>query len=452
MVQILLIEPDESLRAILKLNIMNAIGCDVVEKQTAVDAISLLEILPNIDLIICKEEAYHEKTALKLSGFLESENHKIPLLVIGNKISNYEHLKILAKDSSWKKIVMEAGAILGCEVHFTEGKQKENYVAVAIEYFLNLTSLSLGCDVFIRIKKGEEYQYIKRLHSKDEFTRADIEKYKADGLKDFYIPSDHFSQFVNFATSQLVLKLENTALSKADRIKLSAEAYEVTLERIQSLGIDEHTVGLVEESIKSMQESLKDDKALSTFLDSLKLNKLSYGYAHSYLCGLILHKVIGHFDWKSVQVKDKLSYIAFFHDISLREDLMKYYTEEEVLNSELTKTDRSMILGHANMSAEIVSKFSSIPDGVALILKEHHGAKNGIGFPETLSIAISPMSMMFIVVENFVDEFLKINGKPTVGNFEQIFAALKTKYNKVTYEQTVVALEGMIFGSKQKAS
>lgn len=452
MVQILLIESDESLRSILKLNIMSAIGCDVVEKQTAVDAISLLEILPNIDLIVCREEAFHEKTALRLANFLESEKRDTPLLVIGKKISTYNHLFVVDQASDWKKIITTAGTIIGSEVSFEEGRQKESYVAVAIEYFLNLTSLSLGCDVYIRIKKGDEYQYIKRLHFRDEFTRADIEKYKSDGLKEFYISSEHFPQFVNFATSQLVLTLENNTVSKTDRIKLTAEAYGVTSERIQSLGVDEHTVGLVEESIKSMQQSLSEDKALATFLESLRANKLSYGYAHSYLCGLILHKVIGHFDWQSVQVKDKLTFIAFFHDISLRENLMKYKSEEEVKNSELTKQEKNMVLGHANLSAEIVDKFSKVPDGVAIILKEHHGAKNGIGFPQSLSIAISPLSMMFIVVEEFVDAFLKINGAATAKDFEKIFGTLKEKYNKVTYEQTVVALEGMIFGNKKKAS
>lgn len=81
-----------------------------------------------------------------------------------------------------------------------------------------------------------------------------------------------------------------------------------------------------------------------------------------------------------------------------------------------------------------------------MILSEHHGSKSGIGFPKTLSIAIAPLSMMFIVVEDFVDSFLKIKDLPTRNDFEAIFNRLEKKYTKVTYAQTLSALRKMPLG------
>ncbi len=449
MTQILLIESDESLRSILKLNLMKSIGGDVIEQMTAIDAISLLEILPSIDLVICREQIGSEKTGESLSSFFETGRHSIPLMVIGNKVSSYKHLVAINPDQTWEKIVTSAGTILGVDVTLEDNKQNSDYIPVGLEYFYNITTTSLGCDIFIRVKKGHEYQYIKRLHSTDHFVREDIEKYKASGLKEFYVSKDHFAQFVNFVTAQLTLTLEDKKLASTDRVKVTAEAYQVTLDRIQSLGIDEHTIGLVEESIKSMQASLGENNALGSFLQSLRANQLSYAYSHSYMSSLILHKVVNNFDWQSPQVKEKLTFVSYFHDISLKENLMGYYNEAIVANSDLSKEDKQLVLNHAYQSSVIVEKFPKVPQGIGTILKEHHGSKNGVGFPQSLSIAISPISMMFVVVENFVDEFLKIQGAPTSQDFERIFAMLGERYNKVTYEQTLVALRNMTQNKKK---
>jgi HD-GYP domain-containing protein (c-di-GMP phosphodiesterase class II) len=428
---------------------MKSIGSDVIEKSSASDAISLLEILPNIDLIICRDHIGQENTGLNLANFFENEKHTIPLLIIGKNASKYKHLVSISPGQNWKSIITSAGQILGVNVVFDDNKMANEYVPVSLNYFLNITSTSLGCDVYIRVKKGDEYQYIKRLHSTDQFTREDIEKYKTGGLKEFFIPKEHFSQFVNFVTSQLTLKLEDKKVTTVDRLKLTSEAYELTLERIQSVGIDDYTVEIVEESIKSMQTSLSENNALAVFLQSLKDNQLSYGYSHAYLCSLLLHKVVVNFDWATAQVKEKLTFVSYFHDISLKDNLMKYRTELEVETSDLSNEDKNAVLFHAANSAAIVDKFPNIPTGISSIIKEHHGSKNGMGFPETLSIAISPIGMMFIVVEHFVDEFLKIEGPPKNQEMEKIFITLRAKYNKVTYEQTVVALESMILNKKK---
>lgn len=454
MSQILLIESDESLRTILKLNIMKNIGGDVIEKDSASSAISLLQILPDVDLIICREQIGSEKSGLMVSQFLAKENYSTPLLVIGNKISDYKHLITIDSNQSWKNIISATGKILGVDVVFDENKVISVYVPVGVHYFLNITSFNLGCDIYIRVKKSEnEFQYIKRLHSGDHFTREDIEKYQESGLKDFYISKDHFSGFVNFVTSKLTEKLKDPAISGEKLIRLEAEAYEVTLDRIHSLGIDDYTIELVEESVKSMENSLKDNNALLNFLQSLRANKLSYAYAHSFLSSLILHKIVNYFDWESTQVKEKLTYVAYFHDISLHNsNLMKINNPTDLKDGNLSEEEKKIILNHARESANIIERFPQIPNGIGTILMEHHGSKSGIGFPETLSISIAPLSMMFVVVEHFVDEFLKIQGTPKNEDFEKIFMRFHRVYNKVTYQQTLQALEKMILKKNKQAN
>lgn len=452
MMQIILIESDDSLRSILKFNIMKTTGSNVIEKETASEAISLLKILPSINLVICREKIGLEETGLKLANFFEREKYSTPLLVIGENDSQYKYLVTIDSDESWENIAISVEKILGLNAVSNGGKYDNEYVPVGIEHFLNITSTGMGCDIFIRVKNGEDYQYIKRLRSSDCFTREDIEKYKAGGLRDFYISKDHFSSFVNFVTSQLTLKLEDEKLLSCDRIKLTAEAYEVTLDRIRSLGIDDLTVEIVKESVKSMQASLGENNTLASFLKSLRADQLSYGYAHSYLCSLILHKIVDSFGWQSSQIKEKLIFVSYFHDISLNKDIMGYMNEAAVANSSLSIKDKKNVLHHANQSALIVDSFPNLPPGIGTIVKEHHGSRNGIGFPQSINLSISPISMMFIVVEHFVDKFFKIKGAPTAQDFEKIFEEFRAKYNGATYQQTVVALQNMIVHKKKQAS
>ncbi len=444
MSQIILIENNDTLRDLLKFNIMKCLGINVIEKKNAFEAVSLLEIVPNIDMVICRENIESEKTGIKLARYLEKEKSSIPLLVIGNNVSAYPHLSAIDINQCWKSIIAKISKILNIDASMDEAKSINEFVPVSLNYFLNISSASMGCDVYIRLKKGNEYQYIKRLRSCDQFTRADIEKYQAAGLREFYILKEYYNSFINFASSHLSVKLENSSLTCIDRIQLGSEAYNLTSERIHSLGVDQHTVEIVESSIKSMMSSVREDDALASFLKSLRAKKLSYGYVHSYLGCLVLHKIFPSFEMKYLHDKDFFTFVSYFHDISLRDDLVGYHSTTDVINSGLAKGDKLLIQNHAMISAAIVESFENIPSGVVEIIREHHGSKNGVGFSELLSDSISPVSMVFIVVEDFVDEYLKIIDNPTISNVNRVLEVLGKKYNKHTYEETVMALKNMI--------
>lgn len=435
MAQILIIESDETLRKIIKLNLIKNAGCDVVEMKSSREAIELLRILPDLDLIICREIIKNDPAGLNISTYLTNEKLQTPLLIM--------------KNDDWKQIVTEALKVLG----IGEGGVKKIlpvYVPVSIDYFMNINTLYSGCDVYIRVKKSEkDFQYVKRLHGGDHFNREDILRYHADGLSEFYISKDEFTKFVNFVTKDLIKKLGDNKISGTKRITLSSDAYKITKERIHSIGIDDLTILLVEESITSMTNLLKEQNNLAMFLKSLKANECSYAYAHSYLCCLILHKIITQFDWQSPQIREKLTYIAYFHDISLYgSDLTEINTQEDFDLARLTDEDRKIVNNHALDSAKIVEKFEKIPQGIGAIIKEHHGSKTGVGFVENYSAALMPLSMMFIVTEIFVDELLKVKGNPTGADMKIILSKLQPKFNKLTYGQTLVALQNMMTGKK----
>jgi CheY-like chemotaxis protein len=450
MAQVLLIEADENLRTILKLNLMKTLGLQIVEKNSAAEAISLLEVLPNIDIVITQDRLAQENTAIEITNYFTNKSLSVPVIILGKNQTKYQQVCVVDTTSSWKATIEMAARVLGMVPAWDENLMVQDFVSIPVAYFLNIHNTSIGCDIYVRVKKeGGVFQYIKRLHSQDYFYREDIEKYVASGLSEFFVTKDSFPRFVNFVTEQLVSKLDQADLTGKERLQLNSESYEITLDRIHSMGIDEATIGFVQESIKSMKSSMKEGGALNNFLQLLQANQLSYFYAHSYFSCLLLHSIVGKFPWNSNQVKDKLTYLAYFHDMSLKEDhLVRINNVNDYNAYEFKSGEREKVLNHALASAQILDHFVEVPLGVSVLIKEHHGVKSGVGFADVLNTAISPVSMMFIVVESFVDEFLKLQGRATREDLEGIFSKLKIIYDKSTYAQTLAALETMTLANK----
>ena len=380
--QILLLEDDVYLSTILRLNLTKTLGGDVLLKNTSDEAIALLELLGDLNMIITKDVINNEPVGLNLQKYLKDNNLKTTLLVFGKNLSLFENKVEINSTQEWQKIIISAGSFFGKSVKI-ESQLSTNYVAVDINYFLNITSSSMGCDIYIRVKRGEEFQYIKRLHSTDHFQRDDIAKYIATGLKEFYISKEHYPDFVNYVTTQLSQKLDDKRISGSARIQLNSESFEVTLDRISNLEIDPFTMDLVDESIKSMQSSIMESSALGSFLSQLNANKLSYAYSHCYFTCLILHQIVKKFSWSSDAIKEKITYLAYFHDISLKDDkLLKIHNTQDLEASKLTKEETELVLNHAHLSAEILEKFTNVPFDVGVIIREHHGVKSGKGFTD----------------------------------------------------------------------
>jgi len=54
--------------------------------------------------------------------------------------------------------------------------------------------------------------------------------------------------------------------------------------------------------------------------------------------------------------------------------------------------------------------------------------------------------MMFVVVEDFVDEFLSFPGKPLRVDYEAMLSRLEKRYTKLAFAETVKALSKMVLG------
>ena len=83
--------------------------------------------------------------------------------------------------------------------------------------------------------------------------------------------------------------------------------------------------------------------------------------------------------------------------------------------------------------------------GVDLLIKQHHGMTNGVGFTLDFKDDISPLSKIVLISEAFVEEFMK--GKDQDPHFQidikKVISELNLKFKRNSYKKIILTLESL---------
>jgi HD-GYP domain-containing protein (c-di-GMP phosphodiesterase class II) len=438
MSQTILIEGNEDLKKIYSLNLNTFVGTDVIHRKNADDTIELLRILPQIGLVITHAKVGEEETALKIYHFLKTGNMQTALIVIGESETISSEVLCLQEPLSWEILIKQAAQHLGVNIQDSLGRVKPDFLPVGVHYFYDITQTP--CDVYIRIKKASnEYQFVKRIHSKDVFDLNDINKYEEQGLKEFYIPKDYIQYFTTFVTNNLVQKLEREDLTMEDRILTTANAHEIVRESIQAIGFDDASVELSDASINSMVKSVKNSPQVAELLKFLFSNKVAYAYQHCHLLALMCHYVLSKQSWYKPEHLETLSFVSFFSDVTLKSNLqMQISSMRDLAESNLTDEEKHQVINHAKDAVALMANHPDANDYIKTVLIQSHGKTDGVGFEENPSEQLHPLSKVFIVA----DAFVKILLNPSMPSSKKdILPILSARYTNASYQKIIKALE-----------
>ncbi len=438
MSQTILIETNEDLKKIFSLNLNTFVGTDVIHRRNADDAIELLRILPQVGLVITEAKVGSEETALKIFHFIKNEGLATNLIVMGecNSISN--EVLCLQEPVSWEILIKQAAQHLGVTLQDAINKVKPDFLPVGIHYFYDISRTP--CDVYIRIKKSpNEYQFVKRIHSKDVFDKAAIQKYEDQGLKEFYIPKDYVQYFTTFVTNNLVQKLEREDLTLEDRILTTANAHEIVRETIQSIGFDDASVELSDASINSMVKSVKDSPQIGELLKFLFSNKVSYAYQHCHLLALMCHYVLSKQSWYRPEHLETLSFVSFFSDVTLKSNIqMQISSMKDLAESNLTDEEKRQVMNHAKDAVALLANHPDANDYIKTVLLQSHGKLDGVGLVDNPGEELHPLSKVFIIA----DAFVKILLNPAMPSSKKdILPILAARFLNPSYQKIIKALE-----------
>jgi response regulator RpfG family c-di-GMP phosphodiesterase len=436
--QTILIEDNDKLFRLFSLNLNTYAGTDVIERKNAKETTDLLSILPNINLIICRNKIGKEDTAIIIQNFLEEKNLEIPLIVLGNNIE-LEHRAILLNEPfAWESLIKKAAKVLGISMEDLRKKIRPEFVPVSIKFFSDISEVP--CDIYIRIKKGVgDFQFIKRIHSKDKFEMDTIEKYEAQGVNDLYVSSDYQQYFVTFVTNQIIRKLEKEDLDTSARITTTANAYDIVVDQLSLLGLDSSIIELSDSAISSMSKIIKEESNLSQLLKMLFSSKISYAYQRAHLRAVIGNFILSKQKWYDEKYIDILSFASFFSDITLKSEAQhKIHCQEDLDKSTLTEEEKLTVLDHAKEAATILRSHPQFNEYLEMIILQQHGRKDGIGFELDPPEDLYPVSKVFIIADHFI--YLMLDPQiPKVK--KEVLDIMYSQYSGESFQKLISTLE-----------
>lgn len=429
----LIVENNSKLQDFLAINLHTWVGSlAITAKDAKLATEQLLQHKSSINLIITRANVGTERTAEAIFRYLLDNGLDIPIIVIGDSPLAESGITHVFSALSIKEIIQYSAKELEVTAQDMANLAVPNYFEIPLNIFYEIKSSI--CPVY----KEVNYNYELFSDAEIDLNYIEIKKLSDAGVTSFYVKKNDRLKFVGNINQEIAAKLSLDELNEDEQVSAVEMSQQLLQSKLKRMGITDETVELAQRNLKHMAKSAKTVSSLKHLLARLLKNKAEYQFRHSQILMFVATHLMNQMDWVNDEQRKKLQFIAFFHDISLTESRMsEIHTNEQLRKSDFTDQQKEEIKKHAQTSAALASQYPGAPVGVEQIIKQHHGMINGIGFSDHYSQNISPMAIVFILAEDFVDELLHA-GK----NFSAIekIAQMKQRYSTQRFKKILDAL------------
>lgn len=433
--KVILVESRPDIRKLISLNLEIYTGKTVIPKQNADEVTEYLKNHPEVELIITCNRVGDENTSLKIVYAVKSQKLSTPILLLGSNPKIAGDVISIEDPDDWKELIKLSARAMAVTAEEMSEKEVPAFYPININHFTTLATVST--DVF---EKNDDGEYIKSINSSDPVDIAKIQSKILKGVKELYVFANDRLRFVNHFSEEIIAKLEDDKLNQDDRVKANNAAFDNVKSLLDMVGMNNLAIEMAQATIDSMVSLSEQTSGLSDLLAILRNNPDSFQNVHSQMIACVAQHTISKMEWGNNDQVHKIAFVAFFHDITIPEDdLCKIHTEQELNELEVPMEIYNKVKNHALHAAQLVKDIPQAPFGADSIILQHHGAMNGIGFPEEQFNRVSPLAAIFRVVEEFVD--IVMATEPEFFNFEQTIKKLKSKYKNGAYKNAVLGLE-----------
>ena len=424
------------------LNLSTWLGLEIVAKKKAEFAIKLLETnAAIINLIIVRSQVEKEDSARLMINYVQQKGLNIPIIVIGPGKEIPGSTAHVPNSLQLKILIQSAAKALNITAKDMSAKVVPDYFPIPIIYF-KVIKRSV-CPVYSRdIDDAKKYNL--SIDKLTEFTEATINTFIESGMTHLYINKLDRLEFVNNVTSELMTLLENGELSEDEEITAADKGIELLSKKLLTIGIHEETIKLAKKNMDSMRKNVKGNPKMAKLLERLLSNKTSYLFKHTQILTYVCLHIIKNIDWGNAEQEEKISFIAFFHDIVLETDVQgQIKSNAELKRANFNPPEKQLVERHAQMAAEFASKYPHAPMGADQIIRQHHGTLNGIGFSEHYGNNVSPVAVVFIVAEEFTRIILKRENGPF--DRAEMLRELKEEFPTSRFQKVIDLLQSITF-------
>ncbi|MBY0416081.1 MAG: hypothetical protein K2Q18_18055, partial [Bdellovibrionales bacterium] len=223
-----------------------------------------------------------------------------------------------------------------------------------------------------------------------------------------------------------------------ERFDQTEIAFELITEAVGIIDLPPEIINLSRATIRSMEKIIVQIPELAALYRSFVAQNSSRRFKHSLLMIYLGQFVIQKQSWNTPHITQQWTYLCFFHDIALdRDEFLDFEYDEDVMNSALSSTEKHLIINHAQITAKLLGDIRDLPVGLDVLVKQHHGSKMGNSLTG-ISMSISPICIIFIMLENYVNFLLVNNEAPkTSKEITNFIEELFVKYPFPNYKRFI---------------
>ena len=442
MSQILVISDNEILNQLYVTNLEVYLGAKVTLVNATSKAQELLTKLP-YDLVLTMSMMNGIDTAAELYHFLTENKIPSKLVIIGNPLKELADVVVVSNSYNLQNLVRSCAQLLGITAKDMVAREVPKYYPIDGVFLGRLREIP--CALFIKMKNAQ-YTLIAK---KGDLVSETIKKFSTEGIKTFYVNSIDRLMIINMVSTSIVDFLESTAgLDTEIKIEAVKEGFDFSAANFSdSASITGEIMEIANACTKVISEIVSEIPSLKKLMSILNSQKDGFVYTHSILAAYVSNHIIRRVSWGGESHLEKINFVLFFHDIMLAPIYMNHpnlkYEEDLLFSDELTDKEKEIVLNHARLAAEMIVPFKRAPIGADLLIKQHHGITNGVGFAMEFKDDVSPLSKIVLVAEAFIEEFMKQRDEDPNYQLDakKIIAGLNEKFRRTTYKKIIETLD-----------
>ena len=371
---------------ILENEVKEITGFKAVVKESFEDFCLLLDILVRVDLIIIDAPEDDIKKNKIIEYLIDRKDYIRNIIFLSDNQFDCN----LGQVFTYEKFEIMIESLKGSLAKFKE--EVHEYVSVPIDSLFHFKVLSF--DLFLKISKDK---YIKRIPACEEVDRATINSLKSRGGYELYFDKKYNKDFSQMLLNNMMNSMERDYHCYKEESVIKDEIFLTTKEIVQSLGLPPRIISLCDSVMGGIIQDISRGKnQLSSYIHQLKESNLSFHFRHIELTSYIASQIVDDFQsFASSDFTKRVIFSAFFCDVTLRRpELIHIRTQEQLmgLNGQTIKE----INMHALKASELVLNYQNAPIGAHRIIRQHHGALNGIGFSDKHYDKLCPLTKCLI--------------------------------------------------------
>lgn len=445
----ILIGANPQLLETFSLNLKMYVDIECMTMKSHAEAVKLMDLIGKVDILITESKIGTEQAGMAIQQYFDVKGWSVPLIILGEDPNIYKSAVILGRDYQLKDVVRACAKALGVTAKDMASKSVNDYYEIPVSTLDFIPELM--CDVFIKQKKGvEQFDYLRCFKAKETPGEEQLLSIKEQGIEKLWIPSSYRLKFCDLTTQVVLAIFESEKSTEEQKLKAAQGGQASVAQEINSDGLTPNVVKLSNACMKGISNLIESTPQLQKLLKNLLKMKATYVFKHCSLINYASFYLNDKIDWGSKEQQEKLAFVSFFHDIALSapgldsERLTRIDNVQDLRKMTESDREREAVERHALHAAMLVKNFPRAPLGCDIIIQQHHGAINGVGIPERLSLNISPLGILFIIAESFANEVLKYNDVRGV-NINRVTTKLLDTFKRRKEVELVEYLKGIKF-------